>query len=75
MYHKTNKVDYVDKLQHVGLDAYDYCQTACTNRIKIRFLVGDMIFGTLSECLKERHKLGLDENSIFMIVNGQVMEL
>ena len=56
------------------LDSYDYCDVVVTNRIKVRFVLGDMIFSTLQECQAERTRLNMSE-PIYIQINGNATSL
>ena len=56
------------------LDSFDYCQGVITNRIKVRFVLENMIFSTLQECQAEKKRLSITE-PIYIQINGKTTRL
>lgn len=75
MYRISTRSDSVKAVpSFTELDSYDYCDGVVTNRIKVRFVLENMIFSTLQECQAEKRRLNMSE-PIYIQINGKVTRL
>ena len=75
MYRISKRSDSVKAVpSFTELDSYDYCDGVVTNRIRVRFVLENMIFSTLQECQAEKRRLNMSE-PIYIQINGKVTRL
>lgn len=60
------------KPKYENLDSFDYCYGVVTNRIKVCFVLGNMVFGTLQECQAMQRRCG---GVMYIKVNEEVTKL